>query len=139
MTLPSKTNEVVDEIADGVDLLFKNVDPSPFSAPAFTVLKGTIAQYMLDLVNESGAVARRDQADTISAKHVDKAREHLTMRNRNKVYKLAATIAGLGLGTSISTLCSMVLIWQFPVAGILICTFSGIVGGFLLALSFGKD
>jgi histone H3/H4 len=139
MTLPSKKSEVVDEISDGVEHFLKNVDSGPFSPPAFTVLKGVIAQYISDLVNESGDVANREHVDTISAKHVELARERLTLRAGSKVYKLAATIGGLGLGTCLSTICAMMLVWQFPVAGIVICTFSGTVGGFLLALSIGRD
>jgi hypothetical protein len=139
MTLPTKVNHEVDEVAAGVDHFLKAVTPAPFSDPAFSVFKGKITQYVSDLVRESATVAKRDQADTISVKHVDIACEHLMLRSRNKVYKLAGTIGGLGLGTSLSTLCAMALVWQFPLAGILICTVSGMVGSFLLAVNIMKD
>jgi hypothetical protein len=138
MTLPSEVNQI-DEIAVGVDHFLKAVDPAPFSAPAFSVLKGKVTQYVSDLVTESDAVRKRDKADSVSVKHVEIASEHLILKSRNKVYKLAGTIGGIAFGTSVSTLCAMTLVWQFPPAGIVICTSSGMVGGFLLAVSLMKD
>jgi hypothetical protein len=137
MTPPSQVNQV-DEIRDGIDHVLKTVDPALFSDPAFSVLKGKITQYLSDLVNESDTVRKRERVDTISVKHIEMACERLILRTRNKVYKLAGTVGGLAIGTSLSTLCAMALIWQFPPVGILICTGSGIVGGFLLAVSL-KD
>jgi len=139
MTLPSKVSREVDEVATEVEHILRGVDPSPFSVPAFTVYQGKIFQYLADLKQEAAAVAKRDQADSISVKHVEVASEHLTLGGRNKVYKLAGVIGGLGIGTSVSTLVSMVLVATYPPAGIVICAASGMVGGFLLAVNIMKD
>lgn len=137
MTPTSQVNQV-DEIRAGIDHVLKTVDLALFSDPAFSVLKGKVTQYLSDLVNESDRVRMRDRVDAVSVKHVEIACERLVVKTRNKIYKLAGTVGGLAIGTSLSTLCAMGLIWQFPPVGILICTGSGIVGGFLLAVSL-KD
>jgi hypothetical protein len=139
MTLPSKVNQEVNEVAAEVDRLLKAVDSTPFTAPAFSVFKGKVTQYLSDLVRESDIVAKRDQTDAISVKHVEAACEHLTLKSRNKVYRFAGTIGGIGLGTGVSVLVTMALGGQFSLAGILICTISGMVGSFLLAISIMKD
>lgn len=128
----------MDELVDGIERSLKNTDPGPFSGPAYSVFTGTITEYVADLTRESEAVARRDQADAISAKHVEIAAAHLMLVERNRIYALVGTIGGVALGTCMSTLCAMVLVSQFPLAGIIICIVSGIIGGFALALSTSK-
>lgn len=139
MNVFSSVTADMNEFADSVEGLLKNIDPGPFSGPAFSVLRGTITEYVSDLVRESAAVARKDHADAISAKHVEIASARLMLGGRNKIHRLIGTIGGVGLGTCMSTLCAMVLVSQFPLSGILICIGSGIVGGFALAVSINES
>jgi hypothetical protein len=138
MTAPPDLNHH-DEIALGVEQVIKAVNPAALSDQASSMVKAKVIEYLSDLVKESEAVRKRDNVESISLKHIEIASENLILRSRNKIFKLAGTIGGLLLGTSLSTLCAMMLVSQFPVSGIWISTCSGIVGGFLLAVSFIKD
>lgn len=139
MDFTPKENNEMNEVATQIDLFLKNIDSAPFSSPAFSVLKAKINQHIFDLVKESAIVAKRDQADSISVKHVEIASNHLILKGQKRIYKLIGTVGGLAMGTCISVLCSMVLTPQFTLSGILICTFSGMIGSFLLALNFSKE
>lgn len=130
-----ENSEVVNDVAG----LLKEVDSGQFSNAALAVLKWKTSQYFSDLARESAVVARMHEADSISARHVEIAGDHLVPVGRKNLRKLTGTIGGVGLGTSLSTLCAMMLVWQFPLAGILICVFFGIVGGFSLALSVNRS
>lgn len=55
----------------------KSLDPldaSPFSPPAFSLLKAQVAQHVTELVNESVKGFKRHLADTVSAAHVNRER-----------------------------------------------------------------
>ena len=135
MDLTSEVSKKVEGVASRAEHFLQGVDPSPFSSAAFSVLKEKITQFVADLVSESTAAAKRDQADSISAKHVEVASRHLMSSARARIYKHLGTWGGTFLGVSSSAFVSMILAHQFPVSGIVIGAATGIAGAFLLGVS----
>src|SRR5438034_2616395 len=72
----------------------------PFSAAAFAVLKKRIAEYINELVTESSKIARRHQADDVSAAHVQQAGEYLIASSGKRRYRHRhlGTIGGILFG-----------------------------------------
>lgn len=136
--LPSNLTPERNEVVDSVARLVDEIDHAVFSSRAISILKWRANRYVSELVRESAVVAKRCDADLISAKHVQIAVDHLTLLGGSPVHRVAGTVGGVGLGTCLSTLGAMMLVWQFPLAGILICVVAGVVGGFLLALSINE-
>lgn len=63
----------LDLIIRTADAELQSLGDSPYSKPAFAVLRDKISQYIAELVTESTRVAKRHKADTISAAHVNQA------------------------------------------------------------------
>jgi len=103
-----------------------------FSETASSVIKEKVSTYSNELIKESKIIAKKDQSDSISAKHVEIASKNLMLYSGSTLYKRLSNLGSLFLGTSLSTLTSMFLNNSFPVSGVLIVTFFGIVGSFIL-------
>ena len=129
----------VEGIALRAEEYLEGVDPSPFSRPAFSVLKGRISQYVKDLVGESLKIRDLDRADSVSVKHVELASVHMTLQAGRKIYKHCGTVGGIFLGASLSNLLSMMSSSQYSSGSILITVFLGIAGASLITLNIAKD
>lgn len=123
------------EAAASLDAL----DSSPFSPPAFSLLKDKIAQHITELVNESVKVSKRHRADTVSAAHVERASEYLVASTSRKVYRHLGTVGGILLGAALSNLLSMTIVGQYTGGGTLLSAALGVVGAFMIALHIAKD
>ena len=115
------------------------IDPSPFSPPAFSVLKEKIARHITELVNESVKVSKRHRADTVSAAHVERASEYLVASTSRKVYRHLGTVGGILLGAALSNLLSMTIAGQYTGAGTILSASLGVIGAFMIALHIAKD
>jgi hypothetical protein len=135
MAITPNIDHKLREVAERAENFLEGVDQSPFSSTAFSVLQERIALYVSELVKESAIIAKRDNADSISTKHVEVACEHLTLRSRGRIYKHLGTIGGICLGASLSTLISMITINQYPSSAVLISVLLGIIGGALFAIN----
>jgi histone H3/H4 len=139
MTAALENRRQADEVAGKVDELLNGVDPGPFSAAAFSVLKGKVAEYLGEVTREAAAIARRTKADVISVRDIEAACERLTVSPRKIVFRHLGTIAGLSLGTCGSTLSSMVVAGQFSLWSIVLSIATGLIGAFLLGIHVFKD
>jgi hypothetical protein len=133
------TTQVASDLSKKADALLEGVDHSPFSVPAFDVLRGRVGQYIGDLVRESATIAKHESADVISAKHVEAAYDRLTISPQRRFYRHLGPIAGLFFGGFISTVASMVVAGQYPLLGIALAAASGIVGAFLYGVHVTRD
>ena len=106
-----------------------------FSSAATSVVKEKASQYMTGIVAESAAVARRDNSDIVSAKHVEIASDNITSHSRGRLYKHIGTWGGIFLGASLSTLTSMILQGFVSVPGVVSIAVFGIAGAYLLGRS----
>ena len=139
MTLSIDTTKVANDVAEKADEILDGVDHTPFSVAAFDVLKGKVGQYVGDVVRESAAIAKHQQVDIISAKHVESACERLTFSPQQRLYRHLGTVAGLCLGASASALSSMLIASQFTFPGIVFTVCTGIPGAFLLGIHMTRD
>ena len=130
--------EVNSIVADAESHL-QNADSTPFSTSAFSMLREKIAEYISSLVTESMKVARRHQADTVSANHVQRATEYLVAITTRRVFRHLGTLGGILLGASLSNIITMTGSGQFTTAGVLLSASLGIVGAFMVALHIAKD
>ena len=115
------------------------VDSSPFSPPAFNLLKAKIAQHVTELVNESVKVSKRHRADTVSAAHVERASEYLVASTSRRVYRHLGTVGGILLGAALSNILAMTLAGQYTGGGTILSASLGVVGAFMIALHIAKD
>jgi hypothetical protein len=139
MTLPTTTRPVADEITRKAGEVLEGVDRNPFSVAAFDVLKGKVGEYVSDVVRESEAIARRQQADIISAKHVQDACDRLTVSPRRRLYKHIGTIGGIALGISGSGLITILTASESSIALIGATVITALVGGIFLGISIRSD
>jgi hypothetical protein len=139
MTDLIKSSSAVEEVTrKAVDDLH-SVESSPFSSAAFGLLKVKISQYIIELVNESIRVAKRYQADTVSAAHVERANEYLITSTSRRMYKHLGTVGGILLGASVSNILAMITAGQYSAKATIASAVSGIIGAFLVAFHIAKD
>jgi histone H3/H4 len=139
MNPPSTSIPGASEVAEKADELLRSVDTSPFSPAAFSVFKAKVIQYIEDLARESATIAKRTQADVVSAKDVQAACDRLTTSPRKTLYRHLGTVGGLSLGASTSALGSMLVANQFPLWAVLVAIGTGILGAFFLGIHFRND
>lgn len=116
-----------------------NSESSPFSPPAFGLLKALISEYVTDLVNESIKVSKRHRADTVSAAHVERAAEYLVSSTSRRFYRHLGTLGGILLGAALSNMLAMTLAGQYTGVGTIMSASLGIAGAFMIALHIAKD
>lgn len=129
----------IERVRQDVDARLAKVDPAPFSATAFDVYKGKVARYMSELFDESVKVSRRQDADVVSAGHVERASEYLVSSARGRVARHVGTFGGIFLGAGVSQVLSMAAVNQFTTVGVLLASLFGVVGGFAVAFHIAKD
>jgi hypothetical protein len=128
-------NEIIATAEEALD----DLSPAPFSPMAFSRLKDRISEYISELISESLKVAKRRQADTVSASHVDIAAGYLVSGSRRKFFRHLGTIGGIFLGAAISSLLGMAGSQQFTSQAVVITSVLGVLGAFMVALHIGKD
>jgi hypothetical protein len=133
------TTPAANAAASKADEILENVEASPFSVPAWAVLRGKIGQYIGDLFRESEMIAKQQQADLISAKHVEAASERLTWSPDRRLYRNLGRLGGLLMGFSVSMLGSMIVESKYDGISVIVTVLTGLVGGFLLGADFIRD
>ena len=131
-----------DPIVDALDLANKSlnhVDPTPFSAAAFSVLRAIVSGFIAELIAESRRVAQRYRADTVSAAHVERASEYLVASTTRRIFRHLGTVGGVLLGAGLSTILSMATAETFPRVPTLLAAGIGLVGAFMIALHVARD
>ena len=139
MIKPPSNIESLERVIQEADAQLQDVDPSPFSSSAFSVLKDKISEYISQLVSESIKVSKRHQADTVSAAHVERASEYLVTTTSRRFFRHLGTIGGIFLGASLSNILTMTTIELYSAVNIVISLTFGIVGAFMIALHMAKD
>jgi hypothetical protein len=132
-------SQVVNDVSKKADEVLEGVGPGPFSIPAYDMYRGKIGQYIDDLYRESSAIAKHQEADVISAKHVEAAAERLTLSPQGRFRRHLGIGSGLFLGSSISTLGSMVVADAYPLSGIILTLITGIVGAFFFGMHVMRE
>lgn len=115
------------------------VDGAEFSPAAMTEFRRSVAVYQAELRTESGRIARRNGADTVSAAYVRQAAERLVVHTRSRVLRLAGTLGGVALGAAIPNLLELATASGRPPMHTLASAALGVVGAFLVALQFMAD
>jgi hypothetical protein len=132
-----------EDLAQGVvaqaEARLRDADSSPFSPPAFSVLKANISEYVAELVSESIKVSKRHRADTVSAAHVERAAQYLVSSTSLRFYRHLGTLGGILLGAALSNMLAMTLASQYTGVGTILSASLGIVGAFTIALHIAKD
>jgi hypothetical protein len=139
MTEEAKAAAQANAVVASAGVHLDSIDSSPFSPPAFGLLKEKIGQHITELVNESVKVSKRYRADTVSAAHVERASEYLVASTSRKVYRHLGTVGGVLLGAALSNLLSMSVVGQYTGAGTILSAALGVIGAFMIALHIAKD
>ena len=134
-----KTDKIVVDIVNEAEAALEDIDTSPFSQYAFSILKSKISQYLSELIDESLKVSKRHQADTVSAAHVERASEYLVSSTTRRFFRHLGTVGGILLGGSLSNILAMTVAGKYSALGNLVSIGLGIVGAFLIALHIAKD
>ena len=116
------------------DTELQKINCCPFSNKAKLVLRREISKYIRELVSNSIAIAKRQQEDGVSARHVVEASNYLASSPNNRFFRHLGTIGGILCGVSIPTLLMVVLGEQYPS----VTVFLGFIGTFLVALHIAK-
>jgi hypothetical protein len=139
MNEASNPAEHAQNVVDKADANLQVSDSSPFSPPAFSLLKAKIADYVKELVNESSKVSKRHRADTISAAHVERASEYLVTSTSRRFYRHLGTLGGVLMGAALSSILTMTVVGEYTGGGTILSATLGIVGAFMIALHIAKD
>lgn len=126
-------------IIQDADERLKGIDQSPFSAQAFKALQERISRYIAELIDESVREAKRQQLDTVSETHVERASDYLVSNRGRKMFRHAGTLGGVFLGASISNLLAMSSSSTVTFASVGLTTALGVVGAFAIALHIARD
>jgi len=117
----------------------REIDPSPFSSKAFRALQERVSLYIAELITESTREAKRQELDTISETHVERASEGLVSNSGRKLYRHVGTLGGVLLGASISNLLSMAASNTVTFASAGLTMALGVIGAFAIALHIARD
>jgi histone H3/H4 len=132
-------DEVVRTIHQQAEEELQTTEPSPFSPNGFSVLQEKVSDYIKDLIYESSKLAIHQQADTISAAHVERASEYLVTSNSKRKYRHLGTLGGIVLGAGLSSIMSMSTTGKFPVTPTIVSIIFAIIGTFMIAWHMAKD
>lgn len=105
-----------------------------FSEPAKATTYHWILDYAKKVIDASFTVKQNVAGDNVSEANVNEAAYGLNRKEGKSLTKLAGIIGGIFLGTSISTLVSLVQAAKFDRSGTIFMAVSGILGAFLIAL-----
>ncbi len=109
--------ELAHDVVAQAEAQLREVSPSPFSPPAFGLLKANISEYVSELIGESIKVSKRHRADTVSAAHVERAAEYLVSSTSRRIYRHLGTVGGILLGAALSNMLAMTLTGQYTGVG----------------------
>jgi len=129
----------VEQIVKKAESQSNAIETSPFSSPAFDVLKEKISQFITELVNESIKISKRFRSDTISAAHVERACEYLLISSSRRIFRHIGTIGGILLGASISNILSMATAEKYTTWGTLLSVGFCVLGSFMIAIHIAKE
>jgi hypothetical protein len=128
-----------ERLSQEIDNRLASMDPTPFSEVAFDAYKTKVARYMSELFDESIKMSRRQDADVVSAAHVDRASEYLVSSSRSRVARHVGTFGGVFLGAGVSQILAMAAVSQFTVVGTLLGSMFCVVGAFAVAYHVAKE
>ena len=139
MSTERKFNALDHDSLAQAEAQLRESNSSPFSPPAFDLLKSTITEYISELVRESIRVSKRYRTDIVSAAHVERAAEYLVSSTSRRFYRHLGTVGGILLGAALSNMLAMTLTAKYTGAGTILSGILGIVGSFLIALHIARD
>ena len=109
---------------------------SPFTEQGFVKIKEEVSNYVLEIVNESYRIAKRNKSDLISQVHVETASENL-IKKKNREYKnILVSIGSFLLGMSITkTFETISNSESFTIQNTILVLVTGIVGALIIGLN----
>lgn len=124
-----------------VDTAIEEVGEKKFSNEGFKEYKCSVGIYIYSLFIESIKIAKRNNADSISAVHVYDASKYLAIRaGRNSLVKIFEILGGVLLGATLSNLFAMTVLGQeYSLWGMVFNIVAGIVGGLLIGINVIKE
>jgi len=102
IAIEQNDKDEIEKIIKGIEEDLNKIQPDPFSDKAFKILKGKISTYIKELIKESIKNSKRENLDSVSATHVEKASDYLVSPTKNKWNHLITTIGGVILGAAIT-------------------------------------
>jgi len=121
------------------DQQLQRLNPAPFSPNALRALKDRVTEYIADLINESAREAKRQQLDTISETHVERAGEYIVSKSGRRFFRHLGTLGGILLGASLSNLLTLATASTVTFASVALTPAFGILGAFAIALHIARD
>jgi len=119
--------------------LLARPDALPFSASAVEELKARFESHVIELVSESGRIARRQQADVISSAYVRQAGDRLVVRKAQRRLALAGSIGGVLVGVALPSLLDVAAGKQMSPIQIVGAAVLGMLGVLLFAVQFFRE
>ncbi len=135
----NKLTPFEEQIDEGLEKELQKASTRQFSGKAYILLKQKIEGYISELIRESIRNAERENLDSVSATHIEKASNYLISSSRGKVNKIVSSIGGVLLGATLSNVVNMILKGgDTSIGGIVTTVVLGIIGAFLLAYSYNR-
>jgi len=119
--------------------LLERPDGLPFSASAVEELKARFESHVIELVSESGRIARRQQADVISSAYVRQAGDRLVARKGQRWLALAGSVGGVLFGAALPSLLDAAAGKPMPPIQVVGSAVLGMLGVLLFAVQFFRE
>src|SRR5215469_4026609 len=120
----------------------QSVETHPFSAPAFSMLKDKISEYIVQLIMQSVQVSKRHRADTVSAAHVEQASDDLASGVSRRFFRYVGAGGGILLGTSLAPFLSVSTSSapvQYNIPGMVVAGALALLGTFMIAFHIARE
>lgn len=103
-----------------------------FSREVPSVMENAISSFTFELVRESGQLAQRDKADSISAHHIKKANDYLVSSSTRRWDTVQGILGGVIFGVGASAIFSMIVANAFSQLGVFLAMTKVILGAYFI-------
>jgi len=141
MATPAIPRPSIEKTIQAAYVELQSVETHPFSAPAFSMLKDKISEYIVQLIMQSIQVSKRHRADTVSAAHVEQASDDLASGVSRRFFRYVGAGGGILLGVSIAPFLSVSgnAIAQYSVPGLVVSGALALLGTFMIAFHIARE
>ena len=141
MATPVIPRPAIEKTIQAAYVELQAVETHPFSAPAFSMLKDKISEYIVQLIMQSIQVSKRHRADTVSAAHVEQASDDLASGVSRRFFRYVGAGGGILLGVSIAPFLSVSgnAIVQYSLPGLVVSGALALLGTFMIAFHIARE
>ena len=108
------------------------MNPPAASEPGFDEAIRQVHRFAEELLNEAGAIAKRNESDEASAAHVRRAATHLYTSGSSRRGQILTSVGGVVAGASTSALVTFVVTRPIPVGPLTASIAALLIGAVLL-------